>query len=319
MAWNQLTLSGTPSISALVRGRQFQYSATNYHAKGLQLEPLLSFIGEKKRMLKEIRKHYTELINSSMDPLMALNAVMAQFYGIEYRQPLNELLQFNNAKTSKGEKKGFLTGILYLIPATGSGVNLCAMSQLAGCESGCLNTAGRGRFNTTQLARMRKTLLLALDPVLFGELLRKDIDRLVKQATNKGFQPCLRLNGTSDTDWFKRYPEILQSAIDQGVKVYDYTKIPRHIYTKHDQYHLTLSYSEHNPAYTKLILECAALYPEINLAVVFRDKLPDNFLGRPVIDGDETDLRFLDPSGVVIGLKAKGRAKQDQSGFVVDW
>jgi hypothetical protein len=36
-----------------------------------------------------------------------------------------------------------------------------------------------------------------------------------------------------------------------------------------------------------------------------------------VIDGTETDLRFLDPNNVVVGLKANGKAKKDVSGFVV--
>jgi hypothetical protein len=47
------------------------------------------------------------------------------------------------------------------------------------------------------------------------------------------------------------------------------------------------------------------------------DAIPDSYNGRPVIDADETDLRFLDPKGVVAGLKAKGRAKKDYSGFVI--
>ncbi len=56
----------------------------------------------------------------------------------------------------------------------------------------------------------------------------------------------------------------------------------------------------------------------VNMAVVFRDKLPDTFRGLQVIDGDKDDLRFLDPKGVVVGLLAKGRAKHDDSGFVID-
>jgi hypothetical protein len=50
--------------------------------------------------------------------------------------------------------------------------------------------------------------------------------------------------------------------------------------------------------------------------VVFK-KLPKKYLGRKVIDGDETDLRFLDPKNSIVGLIAKGKARHDQSGFVV--
>ena len=55
----------------------------------------------------------------------------------------------------------------------------------------------------------------------------------------------------------------------------------------------------------------------MNVAVVFRKELPATYLGRKVINGDETDLRFLDEKNVIVGLKAKGKAKKDTSGFVV--
>ena len=38
-----------------------------------------------------------------------------------------------------------------------------------------------------------------------------------------------------------------------------------------------------------------------------------------IIDGDEHDARFLDPGpSYVVALTAKGRAKTDTSGFVID-
>ena len=56
----------------------------------------------------------------------------------------------------------------------------------------------------------------------------------------------------------------------------------------------------------------------MNYAVVFKNKLlPVGYEGYPVINGDSTDLRFLDPKGVVVGLYAKGRAKKSDSGFAV--
>jgi hypothetical protein len=77
-------------------------------------------------------------------------------------------------------------------------------------------------------------------------------------------------------------------------------------------YHLTFSRKENNQAMVELIAKMGG-----NVAVVFADKLPATYLGKPVIDGDETDLRFLDGKGVIVGLKAKGKAKKDESGFVV--
>jgi hypothetical protein len=62
-----------------------------------------------------------------------------------------------------------------------------------------------------------------------------------------------------------------------------------------------------------------AMAAPYNMAVVFRSKndMPQHFLGRPVINGDADDLRFLDPDGVVVALYAKGAAKRDDTGFVV--
>jgi len=44
--------------------------------------------------------------------------------------------------------------------------------------------------------------------------------------------------------------------------------------------------------------------------------MPETYEGTPVFNGDDSDLRFLDPKGVVVGLYAKGKAKKDTSGFV---
>tara|TARA_R100000734_G_C3294869_1_gene86167 strand:+ start:131 stop:463 length:333 start_codon:yes stop_codon:yes gene_type:complete len=101
-----------------------------------------------------------------------------------------------------------------------------------------------------------------------------------------------------------------------NVQFYDYTKIYKRDVSNIPNYHLTWSYSQANKDYAKEYK--TALNNGMNIAVVFRDKLPAAFLGLPVIDGDKDDLRFLDSKGVVVGLKAKGDAKKDTSGFVID-
>jgi hypothetical protein len=99
---------------------------------------------------------------------------------------------------------------------------------------------------------------------------------------------------------------------------YDYTKVIKRAYQDlPDNYHITLSYSEADMKYADEVV-MAVVNTGVNMAVVFRDKLPDTFRGLRVIDGDKDDLRFLDPKGVVVGLLAKGRAKKDTSGFVID-
>ena len=219
-----------------------------------------------------------------------------------------------DAKTVKGEKKGVLTGIMYLAPYTMSGTNMCAMADLANCHEGCLNTAGRGQMSNVQQARLRKTLFWQEDPQEFLALLRKEIERVVRKAKRENKTPMIRLNGTSDVLWERKAPALFEEFSD--VQFYDYTKIP----TRRDvpaNYHLTFSYSGANQRYREFYRP--ALDNGMNVAVVFRNaKFPESFLGLPVVNGDESDIRPLDPQGVVVGLKAKGKAKGDRSGFVID-
>ena len=220
----------------------------------------------------------------------------------------------SDAKTVKGEKKGVLTGIMYLAPYTLSGSNVCSMAEMAGCHDGCLNTAGRGRMSGTQQARVRKTLFWQEDPMAFLDVLRRDIAALIRKAARENKVPMVRLNGTSDIMWERKAPEIFEEFSD--VQFYDYTKIP----TRRDlpaNYHLTFSYSGANARYREFYRP--ARDNGMNVAVVFRTpEFPKSFLGMPVVDGDESDVRPFDPQGVVVGLKAKGKAKHDRSGFVID-
>jgi hypothetical protein len=199
---------------------------------------------------------------------------------------------------------------MYLLPDD----FLCPMARLAGCKAGCLNTAGRGAFNNVQAARHRKSKLLLQLPEEFSTLLREDLDKFQKYCERKGIQPVVRLNGTSDYNWKKiiiDYP---------AIQFYDYTKVYNRVAKNWpSNYHLTLSYSEANEKYRDKVVEYANGYGA-NMAVVFRDKnnIPKKFLGRKVIDGDKDDLRFLDPDNVVVALYAKGKAKKDVSGFVID-
>ena len=151
-------------------------------------------------------------------------------------------------------------------------------------------------------------------PEEFNTLLRKDLDKFQKYCERKDIQPVVRLNGTSDYNWLKiirDYP---------AIQFYDYTKVYNRVAKDWpSNYHLTLSYSEANETYRDKVIEYANGYGA-NMAVVFRDKnnIPKKFLGRKVIDGDKDDLRFLDPENVVVALYAKGKAKKDASGFVID-
>jgi hypothetical protein len=224
------------------------------------------------------------------------------------------LLSVNHdAKTIKGKKKGYLTGILYLYPFKAFGLNLCPNALKADCHEPCLNTAGRGQMNMVQEARLRKTWLFHNDRDWFMRQLLNDIEALERKAWRDGLTPVVRLNGTSDLNWEDiRYEG--ESALERfsRMQYYDYTKLPRT--PKNNNYHLTFSYSA-SPAYARTVAK--ALRLQMNIAVVFRGDFPTTFLGRKVVNGDQDDLRFLDDKNVVVALKAKGRAKSLESDLIV--
>jgi hypothetical protein len=221
-----------------------------------------------------------------------------------------KLLTVGNTKTVKGEAMGYMTFIMHLAPSTLSGYNTCPMAS-KGCAAACLNTAGRGRFTATQEARIRKTRWFFEDRPTFMAQLVKDIQAAIRKADRETMIPVFRLNGTSDIRW-ETIPvggrrNIMEMFPAQTF--YDYTKLQNRVNLP-SNYHLTFSRSEEN--YTAVDTMMAQGY---NTAIVF-DSLPV-YNGYKVIDGTETDLRFLDPKNVIVGLLAKGKAKKDLSGFTV--
>lgn len=222
------------------------------------------------------------------------------------------LFTMTNAKTPKGEKIGVLTGILYLAPANISGFEVCPR-RTVGCTKSCLYSAGRGRFSNVQKARINRTKLFFENRELFLNMLRLDIRLLEIQAEQMGMLPAVRLNGTSDIDWtrfglMEEFP---------NVQFYDYTKVLNRLKKLPPNYYVTFSRAESND-----IDSLTAIKMGHNVSVVFNlgknDPMPDTWNGAPVYDGDETDARFLDPQGgYIIGLRAKGDAKKDTSGFTV--
>ena len=219
----------------------------------------------------------------------------------------------NNAKTVKGQKKGYKTAILYLAPSTQSGFNVCPQAS-NGCKKACLYTAGHGAFSNVQQGRINKTRWYIQQRDTFITQLKREITNHIKNCSNKGFIPCIRLNGTSDisfenTGIFEEFP---------NVQFYDYTKIyKRALKYVNGQYpsnyHLTYSLNEDN--YKEAF---DILFKGGNISAVFRKDLPQTYKGYKVINADETDLRFTDDNNVICGLVAKGQAKKDYSGFVLD-
>jgi len=225
-----------------------------------------------------------------------------------------KLLSTANPKIQKGTKLGYLSFILHLAPSTLSGRNTCPKAT-PGCIASCLNTAGRGGMfkrgettNTIQRARIRKTRYFYEQRQDFMLDLKRDIEKAIKLAAKMNLIPVFRLNGTSDLSWEKydMLPGLNVFECFPTVQFYDYTKVLGRKVKDIANYHLTFSKAENNDSDV-----AEALLQGMSVVAVY-DKVPEG-----VPSADETDLRFLDPKGVMLGLKAKGKAKKDYSGFVI--
>ena len=249
------------------------------------------------------------------------------------------ILTFSSPKLDKGVKYGWLSAVLYLMPAefarlTSAGLpagpgdrvaNLCPMAS-EGCKASCLVTAGRASMarefdaqglpvNSIMAARQRRTAEYLADREGFIRRIYPEVLLLIKRAQRHGKRAALRLNGTSDVAWWRNAAvvELIKPLVEQGLLVmYDYTKVAANLSRVPAWYDLTLSRSERNAQDVQTALE-----NNHKVAVVFAGKLPATYLGHPVVDGDAHDLTFLHRGPIILGLKAKGRAKKDDTGFVV--
>lgn len=234
----------------------------------------------------------------------------------------------SNPKTRKGGKIGIMTWVLHLSPAKESGYEMCP-GRSAGCTAACLNFAGNPLyFEAKHAARKRKTVLFVKQRDLFMNILALEIATAIKVAEEAKMEPAFRLNGTSDILWdvktFKLRPAVAIKAglppradkttileLFSEVQFYDYTAVLRSTPIP-SNYYLVFSEKEDNEDNV-----AEAMRRGLNIASVFPAKsVPKTHLGRPVIDGDETDARFLDAKDVVVGLKVKGsRGVADATGF----
>lgn len=225
----------------------------------------------------------------------------------------------NDAKTVKGEAKGFLTSVLYLAPFKLSGINVCSHAKWNTCAETCLNTAGRGIFNQIQQSRIIKTKWFHKDQDAFVEALVRDIEATIRKADRLDLTPCIRLNGTSDLSWENiRHNGKRIMDIFSDIQFYDYTKVPLRMKRFLNgempaNYHLTFSRSGDNDREVNEVISRGG-----NVSAVFLNEPPTEWNGMRVIRGDDHDLRFLDPRGVIVGLKAKGKARKIATSFVIN-
>lgn len=240
-----------------------------------------------------------------------------------YRIPKNLLSKGStNAKTSKNSLDTF---ILYLAPATqnSKGADLCPYRS-KGCTAACLFTAGRGKFGSVKDARINRTEYLLADSQAFLAQLTLELKAINKRYLKKGQTAAIRLNGTSDRDFI--YLLKKKCGLDalqlEALVFYDYTKDHHRVKRyKGTDYVLTYSRAEDNELQALEVLKNNGI-----VSAVFADSLPAIYKGFQVIDGDESDDQMINikrylsnkgGKGLILGLKAKGDAKKDTTGFVI--
>jgi hypothetical protein len=216
-----------------------------------------------------------------------------------------------NTKLEKGASFGWRTLGLSLSPAGKSGKQFCP-HRSAGCEAACLDESGMGIFPNVQEARLAKSRFFIDQRNTFLAQFNREIHNAERWSRKKEIPVAVRPNVLSDLPWHT----LIDMEKFSTIQFYDYTpnlermmqflrgELPKN-------YHLTFSRKENNQHKVHAVLAAGG-----NVAVAF-NRLPETYLGLPVIDGDQSDLRFLDPKGVIVGLKAKGKGKHDTSGFVV--
>jgi hypothetical protein len=208
---------------------------------------------------------------------------------------MTKLLTKQTAKLDKTQTDDVQSVIMYLDPLFKGSV--CPGAS-AGCRKSCLINSGRMRMDNAVQARRKRTELYYNNREVFDMQLRGELMQALADATKQGKKLAVRLNGTSDLDWGYIYAEFPM------IQFYEYTKridLPERM-QKFSNVMFTFSKHEgHSVDDVKNVLDKG-----INVAVVFKDGVPDSYEGLPVLDGDKHDRRYEDAKGQIVGLKLKG-------------
>ena len=236
----------------------------------------------------------------------------------------------DSAKAIKANKFGYLNAINYMAQHESGSTkelrfNLCAHAS-PGCIALCLGKySGQAAMvkdlengtNAVRESRKAKAQWFMTDRKAFMAEMAQHVGALIRKAERENKKLAVRPNGSTDIPFERVKTDNGQTLPERfpETQFVDYTKNESRILSKRKpaNYHLTFSLSETNKAQAEQVLAAGH-----NVAVVFGHGQPETFMGYPVIDGTEHDLRHLDPSPVIVGLDPKGsKAKADTSGFVV--
>lgn len=221
--------------------------------------------------------------------------------------------------------------------------NLC-VSSTPECRKTCLVFTGQNSADVYNDAiKLARTTWLLEEPVAFGRLLIGFVQWFSRATTGAQIEcarPFIRLNVLSDIPWEVVFPDLF--AMFPAMQFYDYTKVPgRRERGLPPNYDITFSYSGRNlrecekelaagnkvatvflPPYWSVVsydtMKEIATFPTRHQAQDYMKKrglskeeayvsgaIPDTWLGYPVVDGDLSDVRPLDPHPCVVGLSYK--------------
>lgn len=231
-----------------------------------------------------------------------------------------------NSKLRKSTTETHAAWSLSLFPGA---KKICSHASKA-CLRACVSSTGMARvFPAIDETRRLKTEMLMQQKERFISRLEHEIRAVLSEFSGSGLQPLFRLNAFSEIRWERIAPQLFALP---GFQAYDYAANPDRIGETPPNYRLTFSRKEDNePEVLRQLAagqNCAIVFHEVGSYSqhgAYAQRLPANWRGYRVLDGDVTDFRTLDPiaqvgePGVVIGLRLKGSISQRQdaidSGF----
>jgi hypothetical protein len=262
------------------------------------------------RNARQLQARLRARVGYKQSPAAILTSGAAQ-----YKLGKNTLPSFGMMLTpERGMMKLSLADIREAYGLTG-GFNLCPLASL-GCALACLSTSGQSGMPDQQRAQAVRTAFLLGYPHDAGLIIGAEL----RAAVRRHGRINLRLNVTSDIRWEIIAPAMVDTLSGAGVQMYDYTAWSPSDRRPSDNYMLTYSAKETSHTSDRYLTDI--LSAGNNVAMPFDTRrgmpLPATWHGYPVIDGDESDERRMDPAGVVVGLRAKGNAwkRDNTAGFI---